>query len=610
MNAATGRRTPLAALLFASTLASLPAGAAAEPAGSSAFAADLAAAKKVFEANLDAIRRKDKDAYLACYLPEESFARTGPDGMSVGFKEFAAGVGTGWPDSIEAEDMRLTPVRPGLVYGTYRYRVRYGADEQSGLSERFFVSTPKGWKIAVSTAFQALPGVPPPPKALVGATLIDGTGAPAIPDAVVILRDGKIDCAGSRASCPLPEEIDRLDLSGQWITPGLIDAHVHFSQTGWADARPDALDVRDRHPYSDTIADLASHPERFFRTQLCSGVTAVFDVGGFAWSLGIPAKAEDDSLAPRVVSAGPLLTTIDHWLNVPGERQMIYLKDAEAAREGVRYLAARGSHAVKVWFIVDESRPFAELAAVVRAAADEAAARKLPLIVHATGLQEAKESLRDGATVLVHSVTDLPVDDEFLRLAKEKNVIYVPTLTVGSGYQRMFEAALAGKAPEIDDPNGCIDPVTRARIAETAKVAPGRTAEQIATRGRRNADREQIGAENLKKVAAAGITIAMGTDAGNPLTLHGPSIYAEMEAMEAAGMTPAEVLISATRGGAKALGRSTEIGTIEKGKLADLLIVGADPTAATRNLRQVRYVVRGGVVRPIGELSALATTAP
>lgn len=599
-----GRHVPLAVLTLC-----LAAPAFAETAANSS--ADLQAARTVFEANLEAIRNRDKDAYLACYLPEESFARTGPDGMTVGFSEFAKSVGTGWPDRIEAEDIRLTPVRPGLVYGTYRYRVRYGAEEQSGLSERFFLKTPAGWKIAVSTAFQALPGVPPPPKALVGATLLDGTGAAPIPDSVVVLREGKIDCAGSRAACPVPAGIDVLDLTGTWLTPGLIDAHVHFSQTGWADGRPDALDVRGLHPYAETIADLAAHPERFFRSQLCSGVTSVFDVGGFAWTLDLPARAENDTLAPRVVAAGPLLSTIDHWLNLPGERQLIYLKDAEAAREGVRYLAARGSRAVKVWFIVDDDeRPFEEMAAVVRAAAEEAAAKTLPLIVHATGLLEAKESLRLGAAVLVHGVDDLPLDEEFLRLAKERNVVYVPTLTVDSGYVRMFEASLAGRAPDIDDPNGCVDPATRARVAETAKVAPGRTAEQVANRRERNAKRERIAAANLKRAAAAGIAIALGTDAGNPLTLHGPSVYAEMRAMQAAGLTPAEILIAATRGGAQALGRSGEIGTIEKGKLADLVVVGADPSAAIENLRAVRYVVRGGVVRPIADLSALATTAP
>ncbi len=596
------RRNSFAALLLLLASSAL----AVEPAADSA--ADLLGAHRVFEANLAAIRNRDAQAYLACYLPEESFARTGPDGMTVGFAEFAAGVGTGWPDSIEAEDMHLTPVRPGLVYGTYRYRVRYGAVEQSGLSERFFLATPAGFKIAVSTAFQALPGVPPPPKVLAGATLIDGTGAAPVLDSVVVVREGKIDCAGSRAACPVPAGVDVLDLKGDWLTPGLIDAHVHFSQTGWADGRPDALDVRDRHSYEETIADLAAHPERFFRSQLCSGVTSVFDVGGFPWTLDLPAAAEDDTLAPRVVAAGPLLATIDHWLNLPGEKQMIFLPDAAAARAGVRWLAARGAKAVKIWFIVDEEQPFEKLAAVVRAAGDEAAAKKLPLIVHATGLKEAKEALRAGAAVLVHGVSDVAVDEEFLRLAKERNVVYVPTLTVGGGYQRMLEAALSQKAPEIDDPNGCVDPVTRARVAETAKVAVGGNIEQIRPRGERNTARDRIGAANLKKVAAAGVAIAMGTDAGNPLTLHGPSIYAELEAMQSAGMTPMDVLIAATRGGSLALGRAAEVGTIEKGKFADLLVVRADPELAIRNLARVRYVVRGGVVRSIHELAALATS--
>jgi imidazolonepropionase-like amidohydrolase len=94
----------------------------------------------------------------------------------------------------------------------------------------------------------------------------------------------------------------------------------------------------------------------------------------------------------------------------------------------------------------------------------------------------------------------------------------------------------------------------------------------------------------------------MGTDAGNPLTLHGPAVYAEMEAMQAAGLTPMEVLVASTRGSARALGRQSELGTIEAGKLADLLILGADPTADIANLRQLRYVLRGGVLHSIGEL--------
>jgi imidazolonepropionase-like amidohydrolase len=96
----------------------------------------------------------------------------------------------------------------------------------------------------------------------------------------------------------------------------------------------------------------------------------------------------------------------------------------------------------------------------------------------------------------------------------------------------------------------------------------------------------------------------MGTDAGNPLTLHGPSVYAEMEAMQAAGLTPMEVLLTATKGGATAMGRQEDLGTIENGKIADLVILEADPTTDIANTRQLRYVVRGGVLRAVEELRA------
>ena len=238
---------------------------------------DLSAARSLFEANLDAIRRRDREAYLACYLDESTLARTSPDGPLMGFASLAReSAATPWPDLFEGEDLRLVPIRPGLVYGTYRYRVRYGDMEQSGLSERLFLKTPRGWRIAVTSAFPSPPGTPPPPRVLVGATLIDGTGAPPLPDSVVLLRGGTIECAGSRRQCPVPEGVGVLALAGQWITPGLIDAHVHFSQNGWAGGRPDALDLRAIYPYEKVQADLRDHPDRFFRSYLCSGVTGVF----------------------------------------------------------------------------------------------------------------------------------------------------------------------------------------------------------------------------------------------------------------------------------------------------------------------------------------------
>lgn len=576
----------------------------------SAAADDLASAKALFEKNLQSIRDKDREAYLSCYLESGGLVRTGPDGFQLGYEGLAATAGEGWPDHIAADDLRLTPIRPGVVYGTYRYRVRYGKDEVAGISERLFLETPQGWKIAVSTAFPALAGVPPPPRALVGATLVDGTGAPPVPDAVVILRDGKIDCAGPRSSCPLPEGIDTTDLRGHWITPGLVDAHVHFSQTGWADGRPDSLDVRDRYPYEKVAADLEAHPERFGRSLLCSGVTAAFDVGGYPWTIDLADRFEPATDVPRVAAAGPLLSTLDFWLNLPGERQFTHITDPESARTAVRYLAAQGSDAVKVWFIRTQERSLADMATAVRAGGEEAGKLGLPLIVHATGLHEAKEALRAGAKLLVHSVEDQAVDQEFLDLARKAGTVYCPTLTVYGGYQGLYGSVVRHQAPAIDDPNGCVDAATRAKVAETAKVTPKPedeiTEDLLANLAKRQADRNRITAANLKKVLDAGIPIAMGTDAGNPLTLHGPSVYAEMEAMQAVGLTPMQVLVAATRGGAQAMGREKEIGTVEKGKLADLLIVAGDPTADAANLRKVRWVIRGGAMRPIEELSALA----
>jgi imidazolonepropionase-like amidohydrolase len=600
----------LTLFVLALTLAPWAALPAAVPASSSSRDGDLRAARALFEKNLDAIRRRDRDGYLSCYLHADTLARTGPEGPLLGYETFVKESGDDWPDLFEGIDLQLVSVRPGIVYGTYRYRVRYGLKEDSGISERLFVNADGGWKIAVTTAFSALPGTPPPPRALVGATLLDGTGAPPVPDSVVILRGGKIDCAGTRAQCPPPAGVTAVDLKSLFVTPGIVDAHVHFSQTGWADGRPDSIDVRDRHPYEEVEAGLRAHPERFLHSYLCSGVTAVFDVGGYPWTWDLRARADADPLAPHVAAAGPLLSTLDFWLNLPAERQFIYLGTGEDGRAGVRYLASHGADAVKVWFIPVADRNFDDMTKAVMAAGDEAKARKIPLIVHATGLKEATVALRAGTSLLVHSVGDVPVDEEFLRLAKEQKTIYCPTLTVLDGYRRLRDGAVGKKTPEVDDPNGCVDPDTLARVAETAGLTVKDDDPKANERRQaRFATFARIGPANLKAVRDAGITIAMGTDAGNPLTLHGASVYAEMEAMQAAGMTPMEVLVASTRGGAAAIRRQDDFGTIEKGKQADLIVVAADPSRDIKNLRQLRYVVKGGVVRAQVELRPAPPTA-
>jgi len=443
-----------------------------------------------------------------------------------------------------------------------------------------------------------------PVQAYTGATLIDGTGAGPVPHATVVVRDGRIECAGSQCKAPAGAAVT--DVSGAWILPGLIDAHVHFAQTGWSDGRPDSFDVRDRYPYEKVEADLAAHPERYLRSELCSGLTSVFDVGGYPWSIEMAHREREDANAPRVAAAGPLLSTIDFWLNLPAERQFIHLKDAEAGRNAVRYLKARGADAIKVWFIVTPEQTVEASTPAVMAAGEEAKRLGIPLIVHATGLEEATVALRAGAHMLVHSVDDDPVNEEFLRLARANQVVYCPTLTVYGGYLRLAQARGAPQAPPIDDPNGCVDAETRAKVAQSVTL-PKRDAERIAKQEKGVHEAEEMMAANLKRVSDAGITVAMGTDAGNPLTLHGPSIYREMEAMQAAGLTPMQVIVDATRGGAMAMGVESETGTLEKGKVADLIVVDGDPTRDVASLRKIRLVVRGGVVHPIGQLHEAAS---
>ncbi len=427
--------------------------------------------------------------------------------------------------------------------------------------------------------------------ALLGATLVDGSGGPPVPDAVLLVEEGRITCAGTAADCPLPDEVEVLRLDGSWIIPGLIDTHVHFSQTGWADGRPDALDLRAEHPYPAAVTRIRSNPEPVWRSYLCSGITTVFDVGGFPWTLDLRERALQSPMAPRISAAGPLLSTRDHWLNLPAERQFLAMTDRDVVRVATDYLLVSGVDAVKVWYLrvadsaeAERQREYLELVGRWSRGAG------VPLIVHATHLEGAREAIRAGARLLVHSVEDREVDEEFLALARRQGVFYNPTLSVHEGYQELRERRFDEERTDVR----CVDPLTL-ELARSTRELPGGLTEAAAERSRASgAARDGRTAANLRAVHAAGIPVVVGTDAGNPLTLHGPSIFREMEAMQEAGLTPAEVLLAATRNGARLLGLEAVTGTLEAGKAADLVVLGADPLADIANVREIRWVMREG----------------
>ena len=552
-------------------------------------AADSAQALAFFRGNIAAIHHRDRAAYLRHYLQSPRLARVGPGGVQYGYQPLAAGRDTTWPDTLVATHFEVVPLAPGVVYGAYRYRVSQGSTSR-GVSERVMVRQPDGsWKVAVSTAFAAPGDRPVPAFALTHATVIDGTGAPPKTDATVVMRGGKVECVGA---CTLAPDVEVVDARGKWIIPGLVDAHVHYSQTGWADGRPDAMDVRARFPYDSIVSVLEQHPERFFRSYLCSGVTATFDVGGYPWTWPLRARAEASNAAPHVASAGPLLSTLDHWVNVPAARQFVFMGSDSATLAGARMMVHNRSDAIKVWYLAGPPSPDTALfKARLRVAAAEARRGGIPLIVHATDLWQAKDALRAGARLLVHSVDDQPVDDEFIALARQAGATYTPTLTVTEGYVELY----ARHFDPAGVPMECVDPDTRHKAALTDSLAGGLPEARVAAVRQRIAAQRRVMDANLRRVRDAGIPIAMGTDAGNPLTLHGASVFHEMEAMAEAGMTPMEVLVASTRTAARAMGR-TDTGTLEAGKLADLVVLDADPLAAVANLRRIRLVARGGEI--------------
>ena len=437
--------------------------------------------------------------------------------------------------------------------------------------------------------------------ALVGGTVVDGTGKPAIPNAVVIVTGDRLSCVGSSAQCPVPGNANRMDVTGRFLTPGLVDAHVHFSQTGWVDGRPDGLSAPAIYPYSETARALRANPARWYRSYLCSGITAVYDVGGHPWTTALPTQAERDPMAPRVRTAGPLITHASQASLRVDDEVYTFLPMATSAevRSSVAKLKAMGASAVKVWYLGPSAARRDSLDARMLETGAAARAAGLDLIVHATGLREAKVALRAGAVLLVHSVEDQPVDEEFLGLLATNRAIYAPTLVVGRNATRANVAIGLGLRHPIDDPGNCVDSAT---VAKVANVEPLRA---LIPENRRSADiafrrLESVGArgvtmaENLRRVHAAGGTIVVATDAGNPLTLHGPSVYNEMEAMQAAGLRAPDIIVMATRNGARAMGRPNDFGTLEAGKLADLLVLTEDPRADVRAFRSLTHVMRGG----------------
>ena len=137
-----------------------PVAASNSPSSPSSSASDTVDARRVFEENIDAIHKRDRARYLATYLHTNTLGRNGPAGLELGYESWSARRDSTWPDTLVARNLRVLPIAPGVVYGVYCYTVTQKDTTSSGVSERVFVKTPEGWRIAVTTAFGLPAGAP------------------------------------------------------------------------------------------------------------------------------------------------------------------------------------------------------------------------------------------------------------------------------------------------------------------------------------------------------------------------------------------------------------------------------------------------------------------
>jgi imidazolonepropionase-like amidohydrolase len=425
--------------------------------------------------------------------------------------------------------------------------------------------------------------------AFVGATLFDGTGADPVENAVVIVMGDRIVEVGVRDEITIPVYLKVVDVSGKWIVPGLIDSHIHYFQSGGLYTRPDVIDLRGWRPYKAEMARIEADLEETFRRYLASGVTSVVDVGGGYWNFEVREKANQQLYAPRTAVAGPLVSTVSRPQMDIGDPPIIEVDSPEMARELVRKQLEYEPDLIKIWFIVPRDGNFKPNLPIIEATIDEAHAAGVRVAVHATQLEAARASVKAGADVLVHSVDDAAVDEDFVALVRESGAIYTSTLIVMEGYGDVLgdNVRMMDVERELGDPDV---------VLTWSEVPMGADAEEIRARRRARLERTMpVMQQNLKAMQDGGAIIAAGTDAGNIGTLHGPAIHREYELMAEAGLTPREILVNATRNAALVFAAEPEMGTIAQGKFADFLVLDADPLADVANLQRIHRVVKGGV---------------
>ncbi len=393
-------------------------------------------------------------------------------------------------------------------------------------------------------------------KAFTGARVIDGTDRAPIDNATIVVRGGKIVAVGPGASVTVPAGAERIALTGKHVIPGLVNAHGHVGNT---------VGMEQGHYSAENVL-------RDLRTYAAYGVTTVYSLG-------------DDQEAGFKARDAQNVPTLDHSrLYVAGP--VLAPKTPDEARKQVGEVAAMKADIVKIR--VDDNLGATPKMApeIYKAVIDEAHKKNMRVAVHLFYLEDAKAVLDAGADFIAHSVRDVEVDDALVAMLKRRDVCYCPTL------MREVSTFVYESTPSwFSDPLFLkhADAKTLEQLKEPAR--------QTAMKNNRSAQRYKAGLEvanrNLKKLTDAGIKIAMGTDTGPPARFQGYFELMELEMMAKAGLTPKQVLASATRDAARCQ-KLNDVGTLEANKWADFVVLDADPLANISNTRKISAVYIAG----------------
>lgn len=393
--------------------------------------------------------------------------------------------------------------------------------------------------------------------AFTGGNIFDGTRPDLIKDGVILIKDGKVVSVGPAREVEIPSNTRKIDVTGKYIIPGLINSHGHVG---------DVKGIEPGHYSAENIKDQ-------LEIYAWYGITSVMSLGGDHKEAESFRAVNDSSVAPgraRLFIAGTIVTG-----NTPGEVDSAVDRNASM---GVDIIKIRVDDNLGTTPKMPES--------IFQEVINRAHEHNLYLAVHLYYLRDAKTLLQDGADFIAHSIRDQQVDDEFVKLIKDRKVCYCPTLT------RDLSTFVYEKTPDFFK-----DPFFRTKV--DSSVIRQLEDPQFQHRIRKSKSAKEYkpallrALNNLKILDDKGVRISMGTDTGVPTRFPGYFEHLEMEMMAEAGMSPARILLSATRNPAECL-HLQGVGTLQPGNLADFIVLDNDPTVDIKNTRSISSVWIGG----------------